>query len=367
MSRKILLIDSSYPINTRNSKILRSLKQVYPDFDIEIVTWNRENKTIPIENNSYVYNKFSPGGLLFRKLWNLKGYYFFIRNINRKIRPDILIASHWDMLLLCVLCRMKKQILIYEDLDIPTASFKLFLYVILKIEQICLKYVDIIIFASRFYLPLYNNAHCTKIILENKPDACGTKKKDSFTRASKVVSYIGGVRYIEILKNLVDAVKDNKAISLNIHGDGHDLVALKEYASEYSNVCFTGYYKQKDIVGLYQKSDLVWAAYPNLDYNVKYAISNKFHESLHYGVPCVFSEKTKLGELVQKEQIGLVVNPYNVLAIKNLLNEFFEHPAYADKIRNTIYQYGAKEVTWEKEFESVKVAIDSYLAKNKCI
>ena len=52
MSRKILLIDSSYPINTRNSKILRSLKQVYPDFDIEIVTWNRENKTIPIENNS---------------------------------------------------------------------------------------------------------------------------------------------------------------------------------------------------------------------------------------------------------------------------------------------------------------------------
>ena len=96
-----------------------------------------------------------------------------------------------------------------------------------------------------FYLPLYNNAHCTKIILENKPDACGTKKKDSFTRASKVVSYIGGVRYIEILKNLVDAVKDNKAISLNIHGDGHDLVALKEYASEYSNVCFTGYYKQK--------------------------------------------------------------------------------------------------------------------------
>ena len=26
------------------------------------------------------------------------------------------------------------------------------------------------------------------------------KKKDSFTRASKVVSYIGGVRYIEILK-----------------------------------------------------------------------------------------------------------------------------------------------------------------------
>ena len=70
MSRKILLIDSSYPINTRNSKILRSLKQVYPDFDIEIVTWNRENKTIPIENNSYVYNKFSPGGLLFRKLWN---------------------------------------------------------------------------------------------------------------------------------------------------------------------------------------------------------------------------------------------------------------------------------------------------------
>ena len=80
-----------------------------------------------------------------------------------------------------------------------------------------------------------------------------------------------------------------------------------------------------------------------------------------------FQRKTKLGELVQKEQIGLVVNPYNVLAIKNLLNEFFEHPAYADKIRNTIYQYGAKEVTWEKEFESVKVAIDSYLAKNKCI
>ena len=36
---------------------------------------------------------------------------------------------------------------------------------------------------------------------------------------------------------------------------------------------------------------MVWAAYPNKDYNVKYAISNKFFESLVYEKPTFFSKE----------------------------------------------------------------------------
>ena len=41
MTRKIALIDCSIPINTRNQKIINSIKNYYPECEIHIITWNR--------------------------------------------------------------------------------------------------------------------------------------------------------------------------------------------------------------------------------------------------------------------------------------------------------------------------------------
>ena len=155
---KILLIDSSYPINTRNNRLIVSLKRYLQNASIEYIAWNRDGREIAYSDKEIcIYNVNSAYGNLLSKLFHLIGYYYFLRKNNNLKRPDVIIASHWDMLFLSSLMKKKEQILIYEDLDIPTARKNYLLKLLQRVETKALKKTDAIIFASRFFQPLYNS------------------------------------------------------------------------------------------------------------------------------------------------------------------------------------------------------------------
>lgn len=349
----LLLIDSSYPINTRNKKIIFSLKQAFPHLSISFITWNRDGRTVADADKGVpIYNKKSDYGKAFQKLMNLWGYFHFLKSYNEKKTPQIIIASHWDMLLLASFLKKKEQILIYENLDIPTSGNKLVLFILKRIEAFSLRKTDAIIFASRFFEALYKHFEGRKIVIENKPLAHNTTTCLQVVEKSGVlvISYIGLVRYADILKNLIDAVKNNNSIMLYIHGEGQDSEELMNYAANYSNVRFTGRFEQTDLPRLYSCSDVVWAAYPNKDYNVKYAISNKFHESIEYKVPCIYSNNTKLGDFVERNHIGLVVDPYSVHGIKVMVHSLVQNKTILKRLKNNLFHYSQTEKKWNEEF-----------------
>lgn len=349
-----LVIDSAYPINTRNVKIADSINDYFGDcVKISFCAWNRENKMISSPDNYYLYKKYSPGGRLFRKFLNLFGYLFYLKKCNEQINPDVIIASHWDMLLLSSFLKKKSQILVYDNLDIPTATSGSLLVILKAVERFALRNTNLIIFASRFYEFLYKKEKCNHVILENKPifKALNITKGKRICTDKICLSYIGGIRYLEILKNLVSAVKSVSNIVLYFHGEGHDLEALRKYCEGSNNIYFTGRYEYDKIETFYQNSDIVWAAYPNKDYNVKYAISNKFHESLYYNVPCVFSEKTYLGDLVANKEIGFIVNPYSVEEIRELLSRILENREKLSSVKHKMIEYiKEEEMDWDCQF-----------------
>lgn len=355
----ILLVDSSYPINTRNLKIINSLKESYMNSEISVVTWNRDRRLFNNEDGYYLYERMSTPGKKVLKLMNLWGYYRFIKKINQQNLYRIIIASHWDMLLLASFCKRKDQLLIYENLDIPTSYNKCILKVLQFVEKIGLKKTDLMILASRFFLPLYTNYLIKKVVLENKPiNLPSVRMKENNAKFMKI-SYIGLVRYFDIMKILVDAVRNREGIELYIHGEGPDLERLIEYAGSCKNVVFTGRYEPTKIPELYLSSNVVWAAYPNKDYNVKYAISNKFHESIAYGVPCIYAENTELGNFVEVNQIGLTVNPYDINDIRDVI--YGLNPDKYKKILRNIGLFRQQERTWSEEFMQVKKEIDMLL------
>lgn len=364
---RFLLIDSAYPINTRNSKILNSIARYYFDrsVDLHVCAWNRENKSLDSQFNEHIYKKESPGGQLFRKLCNLFGYYSFLRKCNKLIDPKVIIASHWDMLLLANFLKKKEQILIYENLDIPATTSRVLLPVLRWIERFSLRKVSLIVFASRFYKPLYRYKKCEQIILENKPLLLQAPipKNGKKTTKKLILSYIGGIRYLEILKNLVVAVQKRPDVELFFHGEGHDLLPLRQYCEGMGNIFFTGRYDYSDIEKFYQQSDVVWAAYPNKDYNVKYAISNKFHESIYYRVPGIFSKKTKLGDLVDQQRIGFTVDPYSVNQIISLIDDLVEYPEKIEQIRENLSAYYLTESDWDTQFNRFISVLNGILDK----
>ena len=60
MKKIIAIIDCSIPINSRNQKISNSIKSYYPDYDIHIITWNREEVSLNKENNFHAYHRIAP-------------------------------------------------------------------------------------------------------------------------------------------------------------------------------------------------------------------------------------------------------------------------------------------------------------------
>lgn len=317
--KKILLIDSAYPINVRNKKILTSLAQ-NPSVETRYCAWNRTAKTIEGDDlNQFVFTKTSGYGQKLKKLFNMIHYARFVGKQIKQYQPDVIIASHWDSLLLASLYKQKNQVLIYEILDIPTSLNTMVRKVLTLLETWALRKTDKLIFASRFFIPLYHSFKGKAALIENKPYKMPlqTHKENQVANDRLVVTFLGTVRYLDILKNLVDASKEAD-VDVEIWGDGPDEQSLKEYAQGYTHVQFYGRYNYAMIGEIYEKSDLIWAVYPSNDHNVKYAISNKYHECILYGKPGVFADKTQLGNMVQAEKTGFIVDPYSISNITKL-------------------------------------------------
>ena len=349
--KKIVLIDTSYPINVRNQKIIDSLTSSIEDVEISVISWKRDGNLCEVPDGYYLYNKKSPLGDRLRKLKNLLGFKNFVKQSLREICPNVIIASHWSSLVLVASC-IKKEKLIYENLDIPTGP-KLIRRVICFFEKRALKKVTCVLHASRFYTELYS-ASIPQIVLENKPKFEKDYKNKVYQKGTPLkISFIGGLRYRFLLQNLVDSVKNDNRFVLYLHGDGVDYEYFKEYCSGINNVVLTGRYSYSSIVSLYHGSDVVWAAYPNTDFNVKYAISNKFHESLYVGVPCVYSAGTKLADYVEANKIGIQVDSNDMLSIRSLFEQIYNGELDLTEISENMKAFANKENNWSDDFQEV--------------
>ncbi len=347
--KTIALIDTSLPINTRNQKIIDSLLEHDPSFDIHVITWARQKDDKIELDNYHVYQKESPLGKPLQKLMHLWGFKQYLQNELKQLQPDVIIASHWDTLILVPKLR-KEQKLIYENLDVPTGPWFI-RYPIRVLERIALQHTTLIIHASRFFQQLYPQ-HIPQIVLENKPHF--EKLTPEYNRNARLrIAFIGTIRYFEIFKNAIDAVRGDKDVELYFHGTGPDINIGKKYAHGEPNVYFTGGYRYNDIIPLYLSADVIWAAYPNKDYNVKYAISNKFHESILLGIPCVYANNTYLGDFVSQQGIGLVVNPYDQQDIKKLITDIKQGKINLQQIRKNMQTHAMRETTWNDDFDKV--------------
>lgn len=355
---KIVLVDECVPINTRNTKILDSLALSFPNAEIHVISWDRENKYHK-DSSNWEYHLFTRPAIYgnkIQKLSGLFGYRKFCCTEIRKINPDIVIASHWNNLLMLP-SLSKRQMLIYENLDAPTGPF-MGRKILNAIEHFYMNKAALTIHASRFYTDLYPQKY-PQLVLENKPTINTQSVNYSPERPLRIV-YLGNIRYIDILKNLADAVKDNKNIIVYYHGSGPDYQQLIDYTQKMSNIVCTGAYKYEDIEKIYSNADVIWAAYPNKDFNVKYAISNKFHESMAYGIPAIFSDNTKLGDYANLSKIGFEVDPYSVIDIQTLIDSLLSDK---DKLKNAHIQLKSeylKETSWNQDFVSIVQHINKF-------
>lgn len=361
---RFLFIDTGYPINTRTEKFKRTLSKY---FITQVVAWNRNaNNKITTDENYYIFKSDIGYGHKLRKLFLLPKFVFHIYKVVKKEKPDFLFLSHWDSLLCFIVANFflrSKSKIIYDCLDLPTSRNKFLLKALFVIEWICLKKVDIVILASRYYSKLYN--HKNIVIFENYPSreilnplsdtpVWLNSLQEKKAKGVNFISWIGVVRYRDVLTNMVDAMRTIDA-ELLIFGDGPDLSFLKSYTKEKqleNKVLFFGKYSQVDLPYIYKITDLVWAAYPTLDFNAVHAISNKFFESSLFSRLPIISRKTMMAEeLNEINGSAILVNEFDVIDITNKINNTLSGEVSFNKY--------TPDVFWEDKQEELVHRINS--------
>lgn len=361
-TKRILLIDTNYPINSRNQRIIDSLRLQYGEINVAIAAWKREPKDLN-DNNIYLFDCPVALGSAWKKLWNLFGFKKFLEKVIQEFAPKVIIASHWDSLILASLIKKKDQILIYENLDMPSGNKKV-LYILQKLESFALSKVNAISYASRFFMPFYSGLKCEHILLENKPLKSSLEFKIESQEQSDnlIVMFNGAIRYPDTMINLIKAIGNVPGIELLFYGYpvGIQGKLILDEADKYKNISYYGPYDYKDVPSLYNKADIVWAVYPSEDFNVRYAISNKFHESIAYETPGIFANGTELAKTINHYQIGFCVNGNSIESIRNLILNIRDNKTIlSKKIKEIKMLKKSTSLTWEEEFKHFLSYIES--------
>ena len=329
---KILSITEYYPIHPRLVKISEAIKNINKG-EIRYLSYLEK-----IKNKNRIIKEV---------------FYFFltVKEIN-KYRPHYIICRGLKPLVYCCLLKWIGIKIIYDIPDLIPFDSKLRVY----LEQKCIKKVDKIILGSRFFYKYYKNYSNKVVILENYPSKKSYKldfdTKFNFKSEFKVISFIGFIRYLDVLKNLVDSVK-NKNINLLFFGSGEE-TELKEYClkNKITNVYFFGEYNYLDLYKFYNISDFIWAAYDYRENNVKYAVSNKFYESILYEKIGIYSKFTELGNYVENNQLGLTIDCFNKKEIENLINSLI-NDNHISIIENIKKYKNIRKLFWEDQIEEL--------------
>lgn len=341
---KVLILCDHYPISPRVNKMRTSILNLFPHCKVEVFAWNRENIKV---HETYVktFNQNLKYGNGFQKISNLIKFILASRKFIEEFSPTYIHVIDFEMLISSWFMRGEKRI-IYEVFDIKFFSNKFLNYIREKMEKnIIDNYIDGIITASPFFKEYYNNIlkkPINIITINNKPDfSIKDQPKSNYMVAYEqnkkgkiVIGFIGTVRYELILQNLITAIKNNNDLLILIAGNGPSLHNIKmRITSEglEEKVLFTGRYSNQDIKSLYEFCDFIWSAYPNKEENVQYAISNKFFESQIFNKKIIVSKNTRLGEYVEKNNLGFAIDPYDINTIKSLLEKLEKKYIYEEK------------------------------------
>lgn len=303
--KKIVYIDTTYPINSRTQRFFSSSKNV---LDSRVIAWNRSEKKVKSNDFEMILNTNARYGNKFQKLLNLPIFFIFLFKRLKNNKPDYVFASHWDSLFLVSIVKFigrQEYKIIYDCLDLPTTNNKILLYFIRLIENLCLKNTSLIILASRYFERFYTDHD--NFIFENYPseklikfgsinNAENKIALPNHTSKKHVLGWIGVVRYKKVIFNILEALREVDCY-FYVFGDGPDLEIIKEKVAMLglqNQVFFFGRYEMHDLPYIYSLCDLVWAAYPTDDFNAVYAISNKYFECSYYNKIPIISSKTEM-------------------------------------------------------------------------
>ena len=132
--------------------------------------------------------------------------------------------------------------------------------------------------------------------------------------------YPGELNYdkVKLLMNVIEAVK-GLPVKIVIAGFGKYGGLLRRLSEANKQLIFLGYLDHQEVMGLYKRADLILLPYDPSYINNRIGLPNKLFEAMACGSLILAPHNTYMGEIVEREKIGKVVDFSNATEIRRAL------------------------------------------------
>lgn len=241
----------------------------------------------------------------------------------KKLRPDIIYAEGLDSLIIAGKYKKNKLIkIIFEVADLrenyivspQNMTDWLITKALLWKEKHAFRNTDFLVVTSPKFYELHYNSLIPRnkmLYIPNAPDIRTFAKYRKKDKGPFTVGFIGGIRYLEQMKMLVDAAYETgvQVLFAGAGGTAYDYEEIQRYCRDMSHVFFSGKYDyETEISSLYGQVDCVYAVYDADNPNVKIALPNKMYEAIFCELPIIVAKGTYLEEQVQQMGVGVSVS-----------------------------------------------------------
>lgn len=120
--------------------------------------------------------------------------------------------------------------------------------------------------------------------------------------------YVGTFTDVRFIKEILNVVKNNLDLQLDIAGYGPLEDQVKAISAEASNINYHGKVGYEEAINLYENCDVMFAIYDPSHPNHRYSAPNKVYEAMMLGKPIFVANDTGVDELVRNEEIGFTID-----------------------------------------------------------
>ncbi len=289
---------------------------------VEPIIWSRtvnDNTFLNVDTKS-VFEVHADYG---RGWKNLLSHFKFSLFVHRRLRvsnPKLIYACDLDTLLPSLIWRMKKNVIIVFDQFDPLASRTnnpILSRLIGRLEIFFAQKADIKITANSFRIPTYMRDDWFE--LKNVFEIDSHTEIFQETKPPFVLFYGGILAPDRGLLACATAISQDLDWEFHLYGQGSMSELLKN--SAYPNVFLHEPIPHEELMRIASNSDLFLAMYDPLWSHNKFTASNKLFEAAQLGAPLLTSKDTQLGQIVQNNHLGWVVEYDDLMGISSALAE----------------------------------------------
>ncbi|RIO51678.1 hypothetical protein BUZ50_11755 [Staphylococcus hominis] len=138
------------------------------------------------------------------------------------------------------------------------------------------------------------------------------------------ISFIGNIRFIEINKELINALANDNRFSLKYYGTNNEELAKYAKEKKVDNIEFKGAFNIDETSLLLDETDIFNNLYGNNNIALDTALSIRMYYSLFLNKPILTTKNTYTAKEANKFKLGFEIDPQNLKNIGNHLYNWYK-------------------------------------------